>query len=907
MPLSLNEIKDRAFKFSKEWENEKDERKESQTFWNEFFQVFGIERKRVSTFEEAVKKLNGAVGHIDLFWPGVLLAEHKSLGEDLEKAKQQAIDYTFGLTARILPRYILVCDFQRFILQDLEGKKNKEFLLKDLHKNIGLFSFISGYEKQEILEESAANQDAAEYMANIYDALKETGYEGHSLKVLLVRLLFLLFADDTGIFGLPHIFQNYVKNRTSEDGSDLGYHIGMLFQVLDTPREKRQSNLDEQLQTFEYANGGLFKDRIDLPSFNSKIRKALLKAMAFDWSEISPAIFGSLFQGVMDKNQRRSLGAHYTSETNILKLIRPLFLDELYKKLDSCGKNINKLDDFHEQLGTLKFLDPACGCGNFLVIAYKELRKLEFELLKRRYGTNLMLGISVDGLIKVRPNQFYGIEIEEFPSRIAETAMWLVDHQLNIECAKIFGRTRASLPLPDGAHIKIANALRMDWKELVKPRDLNYILGNPPFIGKKEQTKEQKSDLEFVFSGAKGANILDYVTCWYKRALEYMQNNPSIRTAFVSTNSITQGEQVGVFWKFMLENGVIIHFAHRTFAWGNEAKGKAAVHCVIVGFGLTDVEEKYIFEYENIKSEPHAILVKMINPYLVPAENILLQKRSKPICKNVPEMVFGNMANDGGGLIIQNEELKGFLEKEPKVSKYVRPLVGSEEFINNLKRWCLWLVGADPIEIRTMPEVLLRIGKVREHRLKSSRQATKNLANTPSLFAEIRQPNSDYLLVPRVSSENRSVIPIGYISKESIVTDRCAFIPNANLYLFGILTSRMHMSWVNRVCGRLKSDYNYSINIVYNNFPWPENISEEKIKEIEKAAQNVLEVRLKYPDCSLADLYDPLAMPGDLVKAHQDLDRVVDLAYTRKIFKTDAERLEFLFELYKKYTSKKTA
>jgi type I restriction-modification system DNA methylase subunit len=901
MALSWNEIKARAIAFSKEWEQAANERAEAQSFWNDFFEVFGIGRKRVATFEESVKKLEGGQGFIDLFWPGVLLAESKSRGESLEKAKDQAIGYTFGLSEKAMPQYILLSDFENFILTDLESRKDYKFLLKDLYKKVQLFGFIAGYKKQEIVEENPANQDAAEYMASIYDALVESGYSGHNLKVLLVRLLFLLFADDTGVFGLPHIFQNYVKNRTSEDGSDLGYHLGMISQVLDTPREKRQKNTDELLEVFEYANGGLFKDRIDLPAFNSKIRNALVKAMGFDWAEISPAIFGSLFQGVMEKKERRALGAHYTSEANILKLIKPLFLDELYLQLEACGKNITKLDNMHEELGKLKFLDPACGCGNFLVIAYRELRKLESELLKRRYGTNLMLGINIEGLIKVKPSQFYGIEIEEFPARIAETAMWLVDHQMNIECAKIFGRTRATLPLPDGAHIKIGNALRLDWKEIIVPEQLRYILGNPPFIGKKEQTKEQKADLESVFWDVKSANVLDYVACWYRKALDFMKVNPEIKTAFVSTNSITQGEQVGILWNYMLKNDAIIHFAHRTFAWGNEARGKAAVHCVIIGFGLQDVQKKYIFEYENIKAEPHASLVAVINPYLVAAANVLLNKKSKSISLDAPEITYGSMPIDEGNLILTKQRKQELLAVEPEAANYIRRYMGGDEFLNSIERYCIWLVGCQPQILRRLPKVLEMIEANRMYRLSSGRAATKKLAQKPGLFGEIRQPLTNYLLIPKVSSENRNYIPIGFCSPDVIASGTALVVPNASLYDFGILQSLMHFAWVNSVCGRLESRFVYSAGIVYNNFPWPEDISEEKKQTIEHAAEKVLDVRAAHKGASLADLYDPNTMPPDLVKAHQDLDRVVDLAYTRKIFKSDAERLEFLFELYKKY------
>jgi hypothetical protein len=917
MPLSWNEIKTRAVEFSKEWENESREEAEAKSFWDGFFNVFGITRKRVAAFETYVKKLGNKEGFIDLFWPGTLIVEHKSKGKDLTKAYEQALDYFHGLKESELPKYVLVSDFYRFKLYDLETGKAEEFNLTDLHKKAELFGFIAGYQKQIIRQEDPANQKAAELMAGLHDSLYEAGYSGHNLEVFLVRILFCLFADDTGIFPIKNQFYDYIEWTPKEDGSDFGLYLQGLFDVLNTPNEKRQKNLDERLQTFPYVNGGLFKENLPVVSFNSEIRKAFLKACEFDWSQISPAIFGSMFQGVMDKKERRALGAHYTSETNILKLIKPLFLDELWAEFEDVKNNRLKIQDFQKKLASLKFLDPACGCGNFLIIAYRELRLLELEILKSMYGPGKsIVKFNIQSITQVSPEQFYGIEIGEFAGRIAETAMWLVDHQINQKASEALGQYFVRLPLDKAAHIKIGNALRLDWKEVIKPEELNYILGNPPFIGKKEQTKEQKADLEFVFSDAKGANILDYVTCWYYKALEYMHNNATIRAAFVSTNSITQGEQVGVFWGFMLKNGAIIHFAHRTFAWGNEAKGKAAVHCVIIGFGLSDVEKKYIFEYENIKSEPHSVLAKTINPYLVAAENILLERRSKPLSNNAPEMVYGSMPIDEGRLILSGEQKERLLKDEPNAAKYVRRYMGGDEFLNNVNRYCLWLMDCPPETLRKMPKVLELVESNREYRLSSGREATRKLAQKPGLFGEIRQPKTNYLLIPKVSSENRNYIPIGFCTPDIVASGTVLIIPNATLFEFGILQSMMHFVWIGTVCGRMKSDFVYSAGIVYNNFPWPENISEEKVKAIEQAAQSVLDVRLKYihphpnplPEgegktaASLADLYDPLTMPADLVKAHQDLDRAVDLAYTRKIFKTDAERLEFLFELYKKYT-----
>ena len=900
MPLSWNEIKTRAIEFSKEWEDESSEDAEAKSFWDGFFSVFGLTRRRLAGFEVQVKKYGGSQGFIDLFWPGMLLVEHKSRGRDLEKAHTQAMDYFPGIKEKDLPKYILVSDFEKFKLYDLEENTEQEFLLKDLHKKVHLFGFIAGYKKQEYKEEDEVNIKAAELMGKLYDVMIETGYSGHELNVFLVRILFCLFADDANIF-LHHQFRGYLENRTSEDGSDTGMHIATLFQVLNTAPEKRQVTLDEELNQFPYVNGGLFAEQINYPAFNSEMRKRLIEACAFDWSKISPAIFGSLFQSVMDKDERRHLGAHYTSEKNILKLIKPLFLDDLYAELEVCGKNVKKLNELHEKISKLKFLDPACGCGNFLIIAYRELRLLELELLKRRLG-QVVLGFGVASYIRIKPEQFFGIEIDEFPARIAQTAMWLMDHQMNEIASLAFGQNIIDLPLGKGATIFIGNALQKDWEEVIPKNELSYILGNPPFIGSKMMTKEQREDIISVFGKVKGVGVLDYVSGWYVKASRYIQGT-QIKTAFVSTNSITQGEQVGILWNELLNKyGAKINFAHKTFKWSNEARGKAGVYCVIIGFANFDADKKYIYEYENVKGEPHQIIAKNINPYLVPADDIFIEKRSKSIC-SVPKIEYGNMPIDGGNFLLSREEKNKFISDNSDIEKFIKPFLGAKEFLHNISKYCIWLADFSPQEIQKNITLYKVINNVREFRLSSKREATRDLALFPTKFGFISQTDSDYILIPRVSSENRKYIPMGFFDKDYIVGDTCLSVPNAKLYHFGILESEMHMVWVRHVCGRLKSDFRYSNSIVYNNFPWPENPSEEKVKNIEKYAQEVLDVRLKYPTSSLADLYDPLTMPADLVKAHQNLDRVVDSAYGKKSFNSSAERMEFLFGLYKKYIS----
>ena len=902
MPLSWNEIKSRAIEFSKEWENESSEDAEAKSFWDGFFNVFGITRKRLANFEFEVKKRGGNSGFIDLFWPGMLIVEHKSRGRNLEKAYAQAMDYFPGISEKDLPKYILVSDFENIKLYDIEEKTEIEFKLKDLHKKAHLFGFIAGYKKQEYKEEDEVNIKAAELMGKLYDSMIEANYGGHDLNVLLVRILFCLFADDAQIFN-KNQFRSYIENRTNLDGSDLGMHISSLFQTLNIPKEKRQTNLDEELSAFEYVNGGLFADQIVIPSFTSEMRKRFLEACDFDWSKISPAIFGSLFQSVMDKDARRHLGAHYTSEKNILKLIKPLFLDELQKELDDCGKNNQKLCAFQDKLAKLKFLDPACGCGNFLIIAYRELRRLELEMLKKRFGEESRLALyDLEQYIHIRPEQFFGIEIEEFPARIAQTAIWLMNHQMNEEAGQIFGRKIPELPLTHGATIFIGNALQKDWEEIVSKNELSYILGNPPFIGSKMMTKEQREDIISVFGKVKGVGVLDYVSGWYVKAAKYIQDTKT-KCAFVSTNSIMQGEQVGILWGELLKNyGIKIHFAHKTFKWSNEARGKAAVYCVIVGFANFDTDKKLLFEYEDVKGEPHEIKVKNINPYLVPADDVIIQSKQNPVC-DVPKMSFGNMPLDGGNFLLSDEEKNSLIAKNSNTEKFIKPLISAREFLNNGKRWCLWLVDAKPEEIKNIPEIMERIEKVKEFRLASKRPSTVKNATTPMLFGEIRNFGESFVVVPRVSSENRKYIPMGFFDKDFIVSDTCMAIPNATIYHFGILESEMHMTWVRYVCGRLESRFRYSKDIVYNNFPWPENPSEGKKKNVELAAQEVLDVRAKYPNSSLADLYDPLTMPADLVKAHQNLDRAVDSTYGKKSFNSSAERMEFLFGLYEKYVN----
>ena len=606
-----------------------------------------------------------------------------------------------------------------------------------------------------------------------------------------------------------------------------------------------------------------------------------------------------MFQSVMNPKERRNLGAHYTSETNILKLIKPLFLDNLWETFESIKNNKNKLPEFHRKLSKLKFLDPACGCGNFLVITYRELRLLELEILRAIYkGGQQVMDVREIMLLDV--DMMCGIEYEEFPARIAEVAMWLIDHQMNMQISNEFGQYFVRLPLKKSAKIVHGNALQVDWKEVVSKEELSFIIGNPPFIGSRIMVKNQKQDLINVFDNIKNIGELDYVTGWYIKSAKFIQDT-QIKVAFVSTNSIVQGLQTSILWGEMLNKYQIkIHFAHRTFKWSNEAKGNAAVYCVIVGFANFDTNNKSIFEYEDIKGEAHEIKAKNINPYLIDAKNIFIDKKTKPI-SNIPDMNFGNMPADGGQFLFTTEEKNDFLIKEPKANLYIKPFISAHEFINNKERWCLWLQDIEPSELTKMKYVLEKVQNVKAIREISSRP---QLASIPHLFAQITQPKDiNYILIPRHSSENRKFIPIGFFKSNNIAADSCLIVPNGSLYHFGVLMTTMHMVWVKTVCGRLESRFRYSKDIVYNNYPWPENPNEKQVLSIEEKAQKVLDVRLQFPNSSLADLYHPLTMPPALVKAHNDLDKAVDLAYRPQAFTSEANRMEFLFERYEKYTA----
>lgn len=905
--LSISEIRSRASQFANKWKDAVSEDADAKSFWDEFLQVFGVDRIRVATFEHKVVMAGNNSGYIDLFWPGTLVVEHKSAGKDLQKAFYQAIDYFAGIKESELPRYVVVSDFQRIRLHDLKERTDVEIKLSDLPNRIELFGFISGYVPRKFRDEDPVNVKAAELMGRLHDAIKATGYEGHQLEVFLTRLLFCLFGDDTGIFNRDS-FAFFLETKTREDGMDVGPQLSFLFQLLNTPPEKRLKNLDEELQAFPYVNGSLFAETLPTPHFDSDMRERLLACARFDWTFVSPAVFGAMFQGVMSAVERRNLGAHYTSEKNILKVISGLFLDEIEEELAKAQSSEHRLRALHGRISKMRFLDPACGCGNFLIVTYKELRRIEIEILLRLEALGKISGkgqqvSDISALSRLSVHSMFGLEIEEFPARIAEVALWMIDHIMNVELATAFGGYFVRLPLSNGPTIRHTDALEVDWRKEVldtEPDAEWFILGNPPFIGSKMMTEGQRAKIKQLFGGISGSGVLDFVTGWYVKAAEAI-NGTSIKCAFVSTNSISQGEQVGILWKHLVQKyGIQIHFAHRTFRWSNEAKGVAAVHCVIVGFGLSNLPSALLYDYESINDEPILSTVSRLNGYLVEGDHIHIFKRSLPLSA-VPQMHKGSMPNDDGNLIFTEQEKAVFLASNPTATDYFRSFLGAHEFINGVKRYCLWLAGVEPKELKSMPDILEIGERIRKYRLSSTREATNRKANTPLLFDENHQPDGDYLAVPEVSSSVREYMPIMWLDESVVASNKLWIVPDAGLYEFGILNSKMHMSWTRMVAGRLKSDYQYSVGIVYNNYPWPEPSNEQRQK-VEELAQNVLDARANHPTSSLADLYHPTTMPPDLRKAHEALDKAVDSCYRKEAFKSERERVEFLFGLYRKLT-----
>lgn len=906
-PPSWNQIRTEAARFAARWADETDENASSQSFWNEFLQIFGIDRKRVATFEaRAQRSSTGGRGRIDLFWPGVLVAEQKSAGRDLAAAEEQAIDYLESIGDDGFPGHVITSDFARIRIRDLGGDNVPyEFPLTDLAKEIDRFGFIAGYTSRTLSPEKEHEVDvaAAQLMGSLYEQLAATGMDDHEISVFLIRILFLMFGDDTGLWE-KGLFLEYLETRTQPDGSDLGPQIIYLFQTLDRPIQKRSQTLDELLQRFPYVNGGLFADRLLIPALTAEMRTTLIECSHIDWGSIVPAIFGSLFQTIKSREDRRFLGEHYTSEENILKVIRPLFLDQLNTELDAAFNDTRGLKKLRQKLGGMTFLDPACGSGNFLVIAYRELRNLELRImirLRELTGEEQLLLDSTLGL-QVSPAQFFGIEFEEWPAKIAETAMFLVDHQCNLELAQAFGEAPDRLPIATTATIVHANALEVPWDQVFPMTADTKIMGNPPFLGSLMLSEGQKADAVRVWGTNKRLGTMDYVTNWFVIAGRLCQEY-GLEAAFVSTNSITQGEQVGVLWDELGKSRVRINFAHQTFSWSNEAAGQAAVHVVIVGLTAHDSEEARLYTYTDIKGTPKEMKVPSINPYLIPGPITVIRTRTTPLNDGQVQMRFGSMPRDGGWLSkIDPVEAERIRKSDPVAAKYLRRLIGADELINSGERYCLWLVDADPADLRSSPVLKERMAQVRAMREASKAASTRKMAATPGLFGQIGQPATTYLAVPRVSSENRRYVPMALFGPDVIASDALLTISDADLFAFGLLQSSAFNAWNRTVSGRLKSDTRISAEITYHNFPYPAVTPEAQIA-IEEAAQKVLDERAKHPNSTLADLYDPLSMPKGLLEAHQNLDKATLKVYGLTGDVTETQILEALFARYRELTS----
>ena len=904
-PLSWDQIRANAAAFVHEWAGESYERGESQSFWTELFAVYGIRRRKVAQYESRAKKADGGAGFIDVFWPGMLIAEQKSLGKDLAAAEDQALTYLANVPDAEQPRYVITCDFETLRLRDLDAPAGEEavveFPLEQLPVEAERFGFIAGYQKREFgsAEQAAASVKAAQLMADLYVELEGSGYDEHEASVFLVRTLFALFADDSGLWERD-LFLEFIQTRTAEDGSDLGAQLTALFQVLNRPVNKRMAGTDELMLRFPYVNGSVFGESISIPYFNASMRQKLIEACLFNWGSISPAIFGSLFQAVKSKEARRELGEHYTTEENILKLIGPLFLDELRAEFVRSIHDRAALGRLHERLGQLRFLDPACGCGNFLIVAYRELRALELEILVRRQElskkrSQTALVLDEDETVKVRMPHFHGIELEEWPATIARTAMFLVNHQANQDMSLKIGISPEQLPLSESAHIVVGNALELDWNAVLPASEDVRVMGNPPFIGARLMTAEQKAETNALWPRGK-AGLLDYCAGWYAKAAAYLADTEQASFAFVTTNSITQGQQVAALFSALLEDGWTVLFAHRTFTWTSEAANAAAVHCVIVGMGKERRSSRPLFSYRAGARTPEMQPVSRINPYLVEGPDVFVQPRSKPLSTDLPGAVFGSMANDGGNLLLDTEGHATALA-DARASKYVRRFVGARELIHDLDRWCLWLVDVDADDVARSPFLRERIERNREYRAASKRAATRKLAATPHLFGERRDPSQAYLCIPRHVSENRAFFTAARFDPEVIAGDANFVVPDEDGLAFAVISSSAFIAWQRMVGGQIKSDLRFSNTLVWNTLPLPE-LSETDRSKLITAGEGVLEARALHPERSLAQHYNPLAMDPALVKAHAGLDRVMDGLLSLPAGATEKDRQTRLMELY---------
>ena len=914
-----------AKEFAERWKDKGYEKGQSQQFWTDLLENV-LEIKNAATFiqfEDTVH-IDTATGFIDAFIPSTkVLIEQKSIEKDLRKAIkqsdgsllnpfQQAKRYSAELPYDDRPRWIVTCNFKSFLVYDMNNPNGEpeEILLKDLPKEYYRLSFLTDSKAEHIKKEEEISFKAGEIVGVLYDAFSnqynDLSQESSqkSLNELCVRLVFCLYAEDAGLFGRKNVFHDYLAKY--EDLDQMRKALIELFKILDTPLDKRDPYLEDDLNQFPYVNGGLFSnENIEIPKFTKEIRDVLLAKASndFDWSEISPTIFGAVFESTLNPETRRAGGMHYTSIENIHKVIDPLFLDELRGKLNEIlskkqeNPRNEALREFQDYLGSLTFLDPACGSGNFLTETYLSLRRLENEAIAAQQGAFIKLDFG--DVVKVHINQFYGIEINDFAVKVATTALWIAESQMLQETEKLLSRHLEFLPLKSYTNIIEGNAIKLDWNEVIPVSTCNYIMGNPPFVGGMYMSEKQKKEIRDLFNGVNGEGEFDYVTAWYEKACQYIKDTP-VKVAFVSTNSICQGEQVTTFWKYILNKYHIeICFAYNTFVWNSEANEKAKVHCIIVGFARKEfIQDKLLFTDVNVYKK-----CNNINPYLVDAPTQFITAHSDPIC-NVPKMRFGSMPRDGGGFVLTPEQKEEFIRKEPNTAKWIKPYIGAVEFINNKERYCLWLKDADPVEISKSHLVMERVDFVRETRLNSKAEGTRRFANTPTLFCQIAQPDSDYIIVPKTSSGKRRYLPIGFMDKNTIASDLVFLIPDATLYEFSILSSNVHMAWMRTVCGRLKSDYRYSKDIVYNDFPWPK-VSDEVKAKLVYCGQQILEARKKYPNATLGDLYgEKMYLYPELMKAHQMNDKVVMEAYGfnwRKMTESDcvAKLMEMYQELVK--------
>ncbi len=913
-----NKQKIAARAFAEKWKGHGYEKGESQTYWLELLHdVLGVERPGdIITFESQVKLVH--TSFIDAYIaPTKVLVEQKSIDIDLRRPIQQsdgtqltpfqqAKRYAAEMPYSKRPRWVVTCNFRSMLIYDMEQPNGEpeELLLENLEREAYRLQFLVDQKSEHIRREMQVSMQAGEIVGRIYDALLRQ-YDDLSaqalrwLNILCVRIVFCLYAEDAGIFRRNQ-FHDYL---VTYEAKDMRRALFALFETLNTPTERRSRYLQDELKAFPYTNGGLFTEEIEIPQFTEELRETLLKnaSLDFDWSEISPTIFGAVFESTLNPETRRSGGMHYTSIENIHKVIDPLFLDDLRHEYEAALEEkveklrVRRLDALQDKLASLTFFDPACGSGNFLTETYLSLRRLENDIIRERHHGQMMLG-EFSNPIKVSINQFYGIEINDFAVTVATTALWISEAQMLSATERIIHQDIDFLPLKTYSNIVEGNALRIDWESVVPKDHLNYIMGNPPFVGARLMSESQKQDVLDIF-GAKWKNVgnMDYVCCWYKKAAELMKQSPKVRAALVSTNSICQGEQVANLWQNLFADGIRINFAHRTFRWDSEATLKAHVHCVIVGFSYQLIKPCVIYDGERGQE------VSNINAYLTDAPNVFVESRQKPI-SDVPEIGIGNQPIDGGNYLFEKEEMDTFIKTEPQSAKYFHPWYGSVEFLHQKPRYCLWLGDCSPAELRKMPYCVKRVEAVRKLRLESKRSSTLKLADKPTRFQVENMPEGNFIIVPSVSSERRRYVPMGFMSPEVLASNLVLIIPDATLYHFGILESNVHMAWMRAVCGRLKSDYRYSKDIVYNNFPWPTPTEEQKAK-IEQTAQAILDARALYPDSSLADLYDEVTMPSELRRAHQDNDRAVMAAYGFPVKGfTESDCVARLFELYQQLT-----